>query len=100
MSFDLVVQATADCYRDCRIRQADVRVCVLSLPELERGGGSVPEMVAEFITPQTLVLLNKRDLALAADRRQCEKHAWEASIVEKSGMEEFVQGLGVQVRER
>lgn len=119
------------------VRQADIAICVVSLPELEarnklatqrwnhRGSaiGGIeawpPPELGELMSSQTLVLLNKLDVAnesaarhaeylqvpgMAEDeagaRRGEEIRCWRASVTTGEGMQEFINGLVRCIRDR
>lgn len=60
-------------------------------------------MVTEHISPETVVLLNKRDLVNGIRHPglfDVQHKVWEASILQNGGMEDFLRGLSARVQER
>lgn len=84
------------------IQEADVSLCVLSLPEAIRDGG-LPPSVRPLVTPNTLVLLNKQDLVqagLGSDSVAGGTNSWKVSLSTGAGMSDFVEGLGKALNKR
>ncbi|KAG8826980.1 mitochondrial splicing system protein [Serendipita sp. 401] len=117
------------------IRQADIALCVVSIPELEHRyqhscesslEKKWPSEILSLINSQTLVLLNKVDLATAPCPQQLEEYMgilvgelrakpfpvleeedaggqrwwWSASVTTGEGMQRFVDGLLRCIRKR
>ncbi len=109
------------------VRQADVALCVISVEELERRhrdrtqGDKDPRMLpvawgtemGPLLTPGTLVLLNKTDLAKGSPKEHAEimdealaisgdsnERYWSASLATGEGMPEFVDGLIKAIKQR
>jgi hypothetical protein len=115
----------------CRsVRQADIALCVISTEELERRH-SIARIPRELpvatvwatemgplLTPETLILLNKIDLAKQSSIRHAHimqevssevlgrRHEdvttwwWPVSLATEEGMQEFVQGLVGTIKQR
>jgi hypothetical protein len=112
------------------VRQADIALCVVSIEELERrhSGAGVPREppvasvwateMEPLLTPETLILLNKIDLAKEPSIRHAQimqkvssevlgrRHKevtawwWPVSLATEEGMQEFVQGLVGALKQR
>ncbi|CAG8679681.1 4172_t:CDS:2, partial [Acaulospora colombiana] len=112
------------------VRDADIALCVVSIPEMERrhsnqsGGESLlaqwPAEIQALLTEQTMVLFNKVDLA-ARSAPQDQHLArslegawgaeikanstrspthWAASVTTGEGMKEFIKGFSQAIKER
>ncbi|PVF96321.1 P-loop containing nucleoside triphosphate hydrolase protein [Serendipita vermifera] len=112
------------------VRDADIALCVVSIPDMERrhssqsGGESsaaqwAPE-IQELLTEQTMVLFNKVDLAtqLAPQEQHLVRSLegawgaeieanstgsptyWAASVTTGEGMQEFIRGFSQAIKER
>ncbi|KAI0685991.1 tRNA modification GTPase TrmE [Cytidiella melzeri] len=99
------------------VSDADIALCVLSLPELLHEPGSaqvtIPESISSMITPHnTLVLLNKSDMVPSAvpsefddvvlQLKQLMKinNAWVVSISTQAGFSTFLQEFGNMLKSR
>lgn len=113
------------------MRQADIALCVISIEELEQRhnpriappkspvSGVLGTEVMPLLTPKTLVLLNKADLAMESPMKHAQfmegisneilardgkgmtnKWWWSASLATGEGMQEFVQGLVGAIAQR
>jgi hypothetical protein len=85
-----------------RIQDADISLCVLSLPEVVKSTANgyrldLPPELHPFISANTLVLLNKSDLvpgsAAANLNVTIGEQAWAASLSTGEGMTEFMEGF-------
>lgn len=85
--------------RICRVRNADISLCVLSLLDMKEGVDA-PQEVMQLITRDTVFLLNKVDLLpdsqMEVDLAIMIGHAnsWRVSAVTGEGMKDFLAGLG------
>lgn len=89
------------------IESADLRLLVLSLPDVLDEGGQIkiPVEMQDFVAdhPQdTFVLLNKTDLAPtpALLENMSTAGAWAVSLTEERGTGDFLQGLARTLRQR
>lgn len=90
-----------------RVENADIALCVLSLPEVvgpaiqERSGTlDFPQSVAPLITPKTFVLLNKTDLVPPDTVRRIihsslsrTNKTWAVSLSNDEGTQAFMDGF-------
>ncbi|TFK43034.1 tRNA modification GTPase TrmE [Crucibulum laeve] len=90
------------------IEEADISICVLSLPEvLSRVAPSSPHSLAippdinELITPDTHILFNKSDLlSSSVNINDMELYGqrgasmWSVSVANQAGLKEFLEGFG------
>jgi len=83
----------------CSVKNADIRLCVLSLPDLTVPSAGIPKAVADLISPDTLLLLNKSDL-MPGGVLTSEKYLsglnlqrWPVSVTGDNGMVSFMEGL-------
>ncbi|EJD53477.1 tRNA modification GTPase TrmE [Auricularia subglabra TFB-10046 SS5] len=77
------------------IEEADLSMCVLSLED----GQLPPPDLAPLITPSSLILYNKLDLASPAGLHNTDAR-WFASVQTGAGMDAFLAGLTAIVRDR
>ncbi|KZP00115.1 tRNA modification GTPase TrmE [Calocera viscosa TUFC12733] len=90
------------------VQQADLGVCVLSLPELVESKLRVPDMVRKHLKSNTIVLLNKVD-EIDPDKRSelvfnLRRHIrvdeiWPISVLRGDGMSELPEKLGNKIQE-
>ena len=92
-----------DALFESSIQEADVSLCVLSLPDVIRTGG-LPPPVEPLMTFNTLVLLNKQDLVVQAELRPYTvkqiQNSWNVSLATGAGMSDFMEGLGKVLKQR
>lgn len=89
------------------IENADLRLLVLSLPEVLDGKGniSVPAEMQDFVADHprdTFILLNKADLAPTPTTlgNLSAAGAWAVSLTEERGTSDFLQGFAHALRQR
>ncbi|KAG6853224.1 hypothetical protein C0991_005891 [Blastosporella zonata] len=91
------------------VRAADVSLCVLSLPETlaETAYGPrlrIPSALESLLTPGTLILFNKSDLASSAACEQaltlCGRTAWATSLSTGAATDEFLSGFAGALHDR
>ncbi|KAF9563328.1 tRNA modification GTPase TrmE [Agrocybe pediades] len=96
------------------IKNADVSLCVLPLPDVLKSSESssesyidVPSDVQELVTPDTYFLFNKSDLVLVPAVQtsisgivDLKGRSWSASLATGEGTHEFVQGLAAALKQR
>ncbi|KAG6836923.1 hypothetical protein H0H93_001289 [Arthromyces matolae] len=89
------------------VQAADVSLCVLSLPDtlIESPTGPrlyIPPALESLITPDTMLLFNKSDLASAAACKQVLSlsghKAWATSLVTGDKTPEFLSGFGEELQ--
>lgn len=102
---------------NCSVQEADIKLCVLSLPDLLKVQNQppLPEAVRSLTDPQTLFLFNKADLAsnfrekdtvntalarLHADSSSPPRQAWVTSLATGDGTQEFITGLATTLKHR
>jgi hypothetical protein len=85
-----------------RIQEADISLCVLSLPEVVKSTANgyrldLPPELHSFISAKTLVLLNKADLVPGSAAANLDvtigEQAWTASLGTGEGMADFMTGF-------
>lgn len=83
------------------IEEADIRLCVLSLPEVLKEGGP-PSSVQQLLTSDTLFLFNKIDIAEGNSNSPliAEGRAWEVSLTTSTGLSDFLEGFGSFLQKR
>ena len=86
-----------------RVATSDISLCVLSLPEVT--SGTLPAGIGALIKPDTLILLNKADLAHHGEvdvsrilPTSCIH--WTVSVNDGTGMQSFMNGLATVLRDR
>jgi len=99
---------------NCSVQEADIKLCVLSLPDLLKEA-SLPEAVRSLIDPHTLFLFNKADLTsnsrekdlvntalarLHSDSINPPSQAWVTSLATGDGTREFITGLATALKHR
>ncbi|KAK2462332.1 hypothetical protein APHAL10511_005638 [Amanita phalloides] len=94
------------------VQEANVNLCVLSLPDLLKTDDPLPEAVRSLVNSNTFFLFNKVDLvdsgpdenilrtALAKLRQDVSNHAWAASLATGDGMREFMSGFAGALHQR
>lgn len=109
------------------IKNADISLCVLPLPEILSPASSVsssqkteiiiPPDIKDLVTPTTYFLFNKSDLVSPSQRQLFQQgllahpheedtlanlkgRSWTASLVTSEGSHEFVQGLAESLKSR
>jgi hypothetical protein len=103
------------------VKSADISLCILNLPELIHPPASllyshpylIPDDVLQYITPDSLVFLNKHDLIsehasethVPTIRERVlglTKHLWVGSVLksDRGGMDGFMEGLVQALRQR
>ncbi|QRV72543.1 tRNA modification GTPase MnmE [Ceratobasidium sp. AG-Ba] len=85
------------------VAEADIRLCVVSLENLQ--SGVLDDEVAGLLTPDTVVLLNKLDMATTGDLERGQElfssyRAWFGSIVSERGMGELVNGIAELLKQK
>lgn len=101
----------------CRVSDADIALCVLSLPDIledaEGGSLKIPENVSPMLAgDKTIMLLNKADLLAPSDipRSDCivssieqdfgVEKAWMVSISTRAGIATFLREFGDILKKR
>ncbi|KAF8351015.1 tRNA modification GTPase TrmE [Amanita rubescens] len=99
------------------VQEADIKLCVLSLPDLLKAENQapLPEAVQSLTDPHTLFLFNKADLAsdfrekdlvntalarLHTDSSNPPGQAWVTSLATGDGTREFMTGLATALKHR
>jgi tRNA modification GTPase len=84
------------------IQDADISLCVLSLPDLLKDSIQVPPTIQPFISSRTLVLFNKSDLVDSSERLNIGigERSWTVSLHTGEGMTEFMDGFARAIQER
>ncbi|KAG8930661.1 mitochondrial splicing system protein [Tulasnella sp. 418] len=99
------------------VKTADIRLCVLSLPELLSSTKSrtpfapspspIPQSISDLIAPETLFLINKSDLLPSTTDTNSfletilpAQRAWLTSVQQGSGMSEFLSGFSQVLRDK
>ncbi|KAF8630044.1 hypothetical protein AX15_003135 [Amanita polypyramis BW_CC] len=103
------------------VEEADVKLCVLSLPDLLKAdrNPSVPEALRSLVSPDTFFLFNKADLIaslspiteektlidialskLPKNSSGLENQAWVASLTTGDRMQEFMTGFAKALQQR
>lgn len=106
---------------DCSVQEADIKLCVLSLPDLleTENNAVLPDAVQSLLDPDTFLLLNKADLACSTPVKTEEKdlldaaltrlrrgrgdrlsQAWVTSLATGGGTQEFMTGLVMALKHR
>ncbi|KAF8727811.1 hypothetical protein AX14_006965 [Amanita brunnescens Koide BX004] len=103
------------------VQEADIKLCVLSLPDLLKteNNAALPDAVQSLLDPDTFLLLNKADLACSTPVKTEEKdlldaaltrlrrgrgdrlsQAWVTSLATGGGTQEFMAGLVMALKHR
>jgi tRNA modification GTPase len=90
------------------VQEADVSLCVLSLPEVIFDGPDNPQMgippsLERLVTPETFFLLNKADLVTPAIVERVtvlNGGTWAVSLSTSQGTKEFLDGFCRALQER
>ncbi|KAG9015035.1 mitochondrial splicing system protein [Tulasnella sp. JGI-2019a] len=84
---------------------ADITICVLSIPEIL--ANPIPDAITKLISPSTIVLLNKCDIAHDIPESTLSNLIpdiagawWQGSVNTGTGMPEFMQGLAYVLQSR
>ncbi|KAF9004780.1 hypothetical protein BDQ17DRAFT_1473977, partial [Cyathus striatus] len=82
------------------VKEADIALCVLSLPDAATpsGGLNIPEELKALVTPETFFLLNKSDLASSSHVPL--ERAWIASLQTGQGTQDFLTGFGERLKKK
>ena len=103
------------------MQEANIKLCVLSLPDLlgTENNVALPEAVQSLLDPDTFLLFNKADLAYSTPMKTEERdlldaaltrlrrgggdrlgQAWVTSLATGSGTQEFMTGLATALKHR
>lgn len=84
------------------VASSDIALCVLSFPDVL--SGLIDPKILSLITPQTLILLNKLDLAAGpspiSTAQMPSEMQWRASLNSGLGLESFLEGFSKVLKER
>ena len=104
----LSTRLTLICFWMHRVQEADLSLCVLSLPEVifDTLGGPqmrIPPSLGQFITSETFFLLNKSDLVAHSTvelSAALSSKSWTASLSTGEGTKEFLDNFSRALQER
>jgi len=86
-----------------RIEEADVRLCVIALPELLKDG-NLPSSIEPLLTFDTIILFNKADISETLpdflESIVNGRVSWTVSLSTGKGLPHFLEGLGNVLKER
>lgn len=89
-----------------RVKESDVSLCVLSLPDVVTNTADgprirIPPSLESLITPETFFLLNKSDLSKTTPPAQINgKGIWTASLNTGEGTQEFINSFAIALQAR
>ncbi|KIY71835.1 tRNA modification GTPase TrmE [Cylindrobasidium torrendii FP15055 ss-10] len=78
------------------VQEADISLCVLSLPD----ANSIPPAIRELVTPETVFLYNKQDLISSPPADTLPGKGWKVSLTDGSGTSDFLAGFASVLQEK